>query len=252
VLESPPPPDNGVPGSGADRANRVGVYMGIAPGSTVPTVRRRQAYLAVDGTTWVAERRWTADAISTANAAAPVVNGFIGAPSGSPGSITSADGTKYVNGDGTASWPGIEPVGRISMYLAANLSVPSSTATTVPWDVTDAASIGVSWSALNKEFTVLTAGTYLLDLSAFFVFSAATVVGYCWINVTPSGGTTITRSRGQGYSSNTLLSLRATDQLYLAAGSKVSCVVQQNGVGNQPLAGGATRETAFKMVRVSA
>jgi hypothetical protein len=246
-VETPPPPDNGVASGNPDKANRVGIYL-----ATAANARRLQSYLAVDGSTFIATRTYMTDLIGTGGATEPSSNGFNGAVANSPGTILSADGTRYLNGDGTAMWPGIEPVGRMNAYLSANIAIPTSTATQVTWTAMDPDNLGVSWNATNKEFTILTAGTYMIDLSAFFVFSAATVVGYCWINVALPSATSVTVARGQGYSSNTLLSISATDLRYLPVGSKVAAFVQQNGSGNQNLGGGATRETAMRIARISA
>jgi hypothetical protein len=94
-FESPPPPDNGVAGTAVDRANRIGVYM-----ATAANARRLQTYLPVDPATFVATRQYVASTITTGGATEPITNGFVGAATGSPGSVVSADGASGIYGDG--------------------------------------------------------------------------------------------------------------------------------------------------------
>lgn len=121
-FDAPPPPDNGVAGSGVDRANRIGVYM-----ATGANARRRQIYLPNAGApTWQATRSYTTSSISTGGVAESTltVNGFVGATSASPGVIQSEAGGFIVNGDGTGAWPALKTnilasrpiVGQLGLY----------------------------------------------------------------------------------------------------------------------------------------
>ncbi len=88
------PPDNGVAGTGVDRANRVGIYMAVGAAA-----RRLQTYLPVDGTTFIATREYRPATITTTGQTEPTTNGFIGSTAGSPGSIITATGTGAWSGD---------------------------------------------------------------------------------------------------------------------------------------------------------
>lgn len=95
-IETPSPPDSGNSLSNVDRANRVGIYI-----ATAANARRLQTFLPVDPVTFLSTREYRATTISTTGKLEPTSNGFIGATSGSPGSVVSADGLASFNGDGT-------------------------------------------------------------------------------------------------------------------------------------------------------
>jgi hypothetical protein len=82
-VETPAAPDSGVTDpTRVDKANRIGLYVGIAAAA-----RRHQIYLGVDGS-GVSIRKWTSSTISTGTALEPVTNTFGGATV-PPGTIES-------------------------------------------------------------------------------------------------------------------------------------------------------------------
>ena len=102
-IETPPPPDSGnTDALQVDKANRVGIYVGVGAGS-----RRLQSYLGVDGS-GISARRLTMDTIATGTATAPASNTFVGGAT-SPGKVSSfasdGDGALFtVDGAGNGRW----------------------------------------------------------------------------------------------------------------------------------------------------
>lgn len=120
-IQTPPPPDSGSSEVNVDKANRVGVYVGVNGAS-----RRRQIYLPLAGDGVTAVTLYDTEAVNTTNPTPPVANGFIGGVS-SPGLITNPAGTLRIEGDGTIDCVSVNNVllgdtGWITLSLATGWS----------------------------------------------------------------------------------------------------------------------------------
>lgn len=136
------PPDSGTSDVRPDKANRVGVYVGIAAGS-----RRFQGYLGLDNQN-KAIRTTRIDPVNTGSATPPGTNGFSGAAN-SPGILKSfgASGVQgfILNGDGSGQW-GVQSVTALGVtkFGAAGSSISQITRGTV--SLTSNGSAQVTWN----------------------------------------------------------------------------------------------------------
>ena len=99
-IETSTPPDSGnTDPSQVDKANRVGIYVGVGAGS-----RRLQSYLGVDGS-GVSYRKLTLDTVNTGSALAPASNTFVGGQTSTgklvSGATASGQPLLEISGSGT-------------------------------------------------------------------------------------------------------------------------------------------------------